>query len=98
MRCPRGRLLAWLEADVSGSPVVVTNVVSPGREARTVSQVRMPAADVRGPSDDPLATLSVTATCSCGDRWSVDLIAVLEGRAQRLVPDTWLFPGASFDR
>jgi hypothetical protein len=94
--------LAWLEV-VEGEAIVVAKVVSPGRDHRALLELRMPADDLRGRMDEdqePYEQFRAVASCLCGDRYDVDLVAVLRGRDQVLVQDhsdVRVF-GVSFDR
>jgi hypothetical protein len=70
--------LAWVEFDdQTSAPVVVANLIAPGRISGTTHLTRIPAAEVRGDPDDPYVehgvTVTVTVSCPCGDRWSLDL-------------------------
>jgi hypothetical protein len=98
--CPRSKhRLAWVEYDEqSDDPVVVANIIAAGRTAGATVAARIPAAEVRGDPDDPYAEHRVTVSCPCGGRWSLDLVAVLDGRPQTLARETWKFPGVSWDR
>ena len=94
--------LAWLEV-VEGEAIVVAKVVSPGRERRALVELRVPADDLRGRMDEdqePYEQFRAVASCLCGDRYDVDLVAVLRGRAQVPVQDHMDFRafGVSFDR
>ena len=104
VRC-RGRkrhALAWLEV-VDGEAILVAKVVSPGRTRRSLVEYRESADDLRGRMDEdqePYQGFHVVASCLCGDRYNVDLTAVLKGREQELVQDHSDLRafGVSFDR
>jgi hypothetical protein len=86
-------------AERPGEPVIVAaNVIAPARGSGSARVRRIRATEVRGPADDPYSGYDVEVTCACGDRWKVDLLAVLEGRDQPLRRDTWQFPGVSWRR
>ncbi len=104
LRCPKGRHpLAWLEVR-EGQAAVVVRAISPGRDQRTVSEVRVSADELRGRLDEDqeaFASFRVVAACSCDSgRFSVDLVAVLEGRTQTPIREWQDYRdlGVSFDR
>jgi hypothetical protein len=97
LACPRkGEPLAWVEVAPDGSRTVVVNSGAPGRDSLTTGRARIPESEFS--DEEGSVTLSITAACSCGARWSVDLAAVLHGEPQTLMRDTSDFPGVSFDR
>lgn len=98
--CARSRhRLAWLEADPCGALVVVAQVVAPGRDHGSRTPVRMSETQVRGDDPlDPFETLVIETTCPCGDRFSLDLVAVIDGRRQTPRRITDAFPGLSWRR
>lgn len=98
--CPRSKhRLAWLEFDAtSGELLAVATLIAPGRNAGTVGPAYFPAGDVRGGPEDPYTTHQVDVSCPCGDRWTLDLVALLDGRPQALTRHSWRFPGVSWRR
>jgi hypothetical protein len=97
LSCPRkGERLAWVEVASDGSRRVVVNAAAPGREALSSGLVPIPESEFS--DEDGSISLSITATCPCGIRWSVNLAAVLHGEPQVPVRDTSDFPGVSFNR
>lgn len=99
--CPRRRsphAVAWVEIE-DGAPVVVYLGIAPGREHSSSGLARLTVEQVRGDDlEDPFEGMTVQATCACGKRWDVDLVAVLDGKPQTLTRDTSTFPGVSWDR
>ena len=103
VRCPRRpHMLAWLETE-GGRVEVVARVVQGGRGKRKVVEMRTTAEDLRGRNEEdqePFSSFGVTTSCGCGGRYDVHLVAVLDGRAQKIRANTTDYRdvGVSYDR
>jgi hypothetical protein len=66
---------------------VVVNQAVPSRDHVKLAEFRVPAYQLRALAADD-TTFPVTAMCDHGDRYSVELVAVLNGQLQTPVADT----------